>query len=55
MTPEIAAIVKKIRDDLAWRGTQDPKRKLGNIVLSHQQATALLAYIDGGDHELPKV
>ena len=41
-----AEVLAKISTDLAWRGTQDPERKLGHVVLTRCEAEALLDPID---------
>jgi hypothetical protein len=41
VTITIADVLKKIDDDLAWRGIEDYDRKLGHVVLEREQAQYL--------------
>lgn len=44
--PALASAIKKLTDDLAWRGPNG--RPQGNIVLTREQAEAVLEAIQNG-------
>jgi hypothetical protein len=45
MTITIAMVLKKIDDDLAWRGIEDHDRKMGHVVLEREQAQYLRDWV----------